>query len=115
MLSNRSSDARVLNRARATQLPNGSWIQCRWAGSGVMRSREFDQPLVVAVARAEHHAVLAERDRPAVAVGGDVANRENGHGGENVRAGLDRANGTRKDESRNVSMLPAVRNLAGTE
>ena len=119
MLSNRSSDVRVLNRASATQLPNGSWIQWRWAGSGVMRSREFDQPLVVAVARAEHHAVLAERNRPAVAVAGDVANRENGHGGENVRAGLDRAKGTRKqrarNESRNVSMLPAVRNLAGTE
>jgi hypothetical protein len=48
-----------------------------------------------------------------------MANRENGHGSKNVRAGLDRAKGTRKqrarNESRNVSMLPAVRNLAGTE
>ena len=39
-----------------------------------------DQPLVVAVARAEHHAMVAERDRPAIAVGGDVTDREDGHG-----------------------------------
>ena len=45
---------------------------------------------------------------PAVAVGGDVANRENGHGDEN-RTRLDRM-----DAGMNVSMLPVVRNLAGT-
>ena len=80
MLSNRSSDARVLNRASATQLPNGSWIQWMCAGFGVMQQARVDQPLVVAVARPEHHAVVAERDRPAIAVGGDVADGQDGHG-----------------------------------
>ena len=37
---NRSSDARDLNRASATQLPNGSWIQWMCTGSGVISSRE---------------------------------------------------------------------------
>jgi hypothetical protein len=40
----------------------------------------FDQPLVVAVARPKHHPVVAQGDRPAVAVGGDVTNRQNCHG-----------------------------------
>ena len=40
VLSKRNSDARVLNRANATHLPKGSWIQRRLAASGVMRSRE---------------------------------------------------------------------------
>ena len=36
----------------------------------------LDQPLIVAVARPEHHAMLAERDRLAVAIGRDVTDRE---------------------------------------
>ena len=59
-------------RAIATQLPNTSWTQRISTGSGVDDQLRLDQPLVVAVARPEHHAVLAERDRLAVAVGRDV-------------------------------------------
>jgi hypothetical protein len=56
----------------------------------------FDQPLVVAVARPKHHPVVAQGDRPAIAVGGDVTNRENCHG----------VAGSRIDES----TLPIYRN-----
>ncbi len=38
-----------------------------------------DELLVVAVARPEHHAMLAEGDRPAVAIGRDVADRKDRH------------------------------------
>ena len=41
----------------------------------------FEQTLVVAVARAEHHPVFAERHRLAVAVGGDVMDRKDWHHG----------------------------------
>ena len=119
MLSNRSSDVRRLEPRQRDAIAERVVDPVEMGRLGRDAKPRVDQPLVIAVARPEHHAVLAERDRPAVAVGGDVANRENGHGGKNVRAGLDRAKGTRKqrarNESRNVSMLPAVRNLAGTE
>ena len=70
VLSKRSSDARALNREMATQFPNESWIQSTRTGSGV----------VVAVARPKHHPVVAQGNRPAIAVGGDVANGQNCHG-----------------------------------
>jgi hypothetical protein len=59
----------------------------------------FDQPLVVAVARPKHHPVVAQGDRPAVAVGGDVTNRQNCHG----------VAGSRIDKS----TLPIYRNATG--
>ena len=38
-----------------------------------------DQPLVIAVAWPEHHAVLAEGDRLSIEVSGNVADRQNCH------------------------------------
>ena len=38
-----------------------------------------DQPLVVGIARAEQQPVVAEGDGAAVAIGGDVADFEDGH------------------------------------
>ena len=90
MLSKRSSDARALNREMATQFPNESWIQSTRTGSGV----------VVAVARPKHHPVVAQGNRPAIAVGGDVANGQNCHG----------VAGSRMDES----TLPIYRNATET-
>ena len=55
------------------QLPNTSCAQRMSQGSGVMISSQSISALIVALARAEHHPVLAERDGLAVAVGGDVA------------------------------------------
>src|SRR5216684_1411655 len=42
--------------------------------------RRLDQPLIIAVARPEHDPVLAQGDRPLVAVGGDVVDVEDWHG-----------------------------------
>ena len=38
-----------------------------------------DQPLVIAVAWPEHHAVLAEGDRLSIEVSGNVADRQDCH------------------------------------
>ena len=50
-----------------------------WLGSGVMSSVGFEHRLVVVVARTQHHAVLAERDRLPIMVGRDVPDGENRH------------------------------------
>src|SRR5215469_14717389 len=43
------------------------------------RELAVEQLLIVAVAWTQHHAVLAERNRLLIAVGGDVPNLEDGH------------------------------------
>ena len=68
------------NRANATQLPKGSWIQRRLAGSGVIEKPGIDQSLVIAIAWPEHHPMLAKCDWPPIAVGRDVAYRQDCHG-----------------------------------
>ena len=50
------------NVATATELSNGSCSQRRCAGFGVMTQTGPDQPQVVTLARAEHHAMFAEAD-----------------------------------------------------
>jgi hypothetical protein len=40
----------------------------------------MQQPLIVAVARAEHHPMLAKRDRLLVAIGAGVSDGEEWHG-----------------------------------
>jgi len=50
--------------------------------AGRLRSDEetrVDQPLVIAVAWPEHHAVLAEGDRLSIEVSGNVADRQDCH------------------------------------
>ena len=81
LLSKRNSSLSALpNVAIVTQLPNTSCTQRTLDGAGVMLQSRLEQLLVVAVARAEHHAVLAERHRLLVAVGGDVTDGEERHG-----------------------------------
>jgi len=50
------------------------------ARPGADVERQFHHLLVAVVARAQHHAVLAERDRPAVVIGRDVSDGQNRHG-----------------------------------
>jgi hypothetical protein len=55
-------------------------VQPADAGVGPDLEPRLKQPEVVAVPRPEHEPVVAERDRLDVAVGGRVANGDDGHG-----------------------------------
>ena len=79
VLSKASVSARPENRATPTRLPSASSLKVRLAGFGVIVSDEFEQMLVMALARQEHHPMLAELDRLPVAVGGDVADAVDRH------------------------------------
>ncbi len=74
-----SVSARTEKRATPTRLPSASSEKRRLAGSGVIFSVDDEQPLVMPLARREHHPMLAERYRLAVAVGGDVADAVDRH------------------------------------
>ena len=79
MLSKRSSAARPREPRDRDAIAEHVVHPAQSTGSGVIDEPRFDQPLVIAVARAQHHAVLAERHRLLVAVGRDVADGEKLH------------------------------------
>src|SRR5881296_2120771 len=78
VLSKRSASARPAKRAMATWLPKASWIHRRFVGGSDLELR-FEQPLVMAFARTQHHPVFAEGDRLLVLIGGDMPDGENRH------------------------------------
>jgi hypothetical protein len=59
----------------AEDIPDPPQI-CRFGSDLELR---FEQPLVTAFARTQHHPVLAEGDRMFVPIGGDMPDGENRH------------------------------------
>ena len=78
------------NVAMATELSNTSWSQRSSAGCGQDVELRAHQAQIVALARAEHHPMLAEPHRFRVAIDRDMPHREQAHaGGQDVRRSLD--------------------------